>query len=98
MESLQLLTIIAEEALTEVLENEIVSLGAKGYTASQVSGKSQSNVRDNPWEGENVKIETIVPITTCLKILDHLKAKYLERYALIAFYYPVNVIRTHHFA
>lgn len=97
MENLQLLTIIAEEALAELLEDEIVELGAKGYTASQVSGKSLGNVRNNPWEGENVKIETIVPAPVCQKILEHLKGKYLERYALIAFYYPVNVIRTHHF-
>lgn len=97
MENLHLLTIVAEEALTATLEMEIQTLGAKGYTASQVSGKSLGNVRDNPWEGENVKIETIVSAVVCEKILTHVKEKYLDRYALIAFHFPVNVIRTHHF-
>ncbi len=97
MDNLQLLTIIAEEALASSLEKEIIAHGAKGYTTSVVSGKSPTNVRDNPWEGENVKIETIVSENNCKKILLHLQQKYFERYAMIAFYQPVNVIRTQHF-
>lgn len=97
MNQLQLLTIIAEEALTASIEKEIVSLGAKGYTASAVSGKGLKDIRDNQWEGENVKIETIVSTEICQKILTHLQKKYFERYAMIAFYHPVEVIRTQHF-
>jgi nitrogen regulatory protein PII len=97
MNQLQLLTIIAEEALTASIEKEIVSLGAKGYTSSAVSGKGLKDLRDNQWEGENVKIETIVSTETCQKILTHLQKKYFERYAMIAFYHPVEVIRTQHF-
>ncbi|MCE2995821.1 MAG: P-II family nitrogen regulator [Cyclobacteriaceae bacterium] len=97
MNQLQLLTIIAEEALTASIEKEIVSLGAKGYTSSAVSGKGLKDLRDNQWEGENVKIETIVSNEICQKILAHLQKKYFDRYAMIAFYHPVEVIRTQHF-
>ena len=97
MNTLNLLTIIAEESLANSIEMEIVNLGAKGYTSSPVSGKGLENVRDNQWEGENIKIETIVSDDTCKKILSLLQRKYFDRYAIIAFYHPVYVIRTNHF-
>ena len=97
MTNLNLLTIIAEEALAPYIEKEIINMGAKGYTASAVSGKGLHELRDNQWEGENIKIETIVPEESCHKILEHLQRKYFERYAMIAFYHPVNVVRTNHF-
>lgn len=97
MDNLLLLTIIAEEALTTLLEKEIVELGAKGYTASKVTGKGLKDTRDNLWEGENIKIETVVSEAICKKILAHLEAKYFERYAMIAFHHPVNVVRSSHF-
>jgi len=98
MHTLQLLTIIAEESLATILEKEIVALGAKGYTASIVTGKGLHNLRDNQWEGENIKIETITTEEKCKSILQHLEKKYFERYAMIAFYHPVNVVRTSHFS
>ncbi len=97
MNTLNLLTIIAEEALSVTIEKEIQQLGAKGYTSSNVSGKGLSGVRDNQWEGENIKIETVVSEDSCKKILKHLEEKYFDRYALIAFYHPVQVVRTNHF-
>ncbi|CAN5127059.1 hypothetical protein BH09BAC3_BH09BAC3_27740 [soil metagenome] len=97
MDTLNLLTIIADESLASFIEAEITDLGAKGYTISPVSGKSQNHVRDNPWEGENIKIETIVSESNCSKILNHLQQKYFNRYAMIVFHHPVHVVRTHHF-
>ncbi|HQQ82759.1 MAG TPA: hypothetical protein PLX35_06780 [Cyclobacteriaceae bacterium] len=97
MDQLLLLTIIAEEALAAPLEKELIELGAKGYTASVASGKGLFRVRDNPWEGENIKIETIVSEENCDLILRHLQQKYFERYAIIAFSHPVRVVRTAHF-
>ena len=97
MNQLCLLTIIVEEVLAASIEKEIVELGAKGYTTSGVSGKGLSGMRDNQWEGENIKIETIVSTEACEIILLHLQQKYFEKYAIIAFHNPVNVVRTNHF-
>ena len=97
MKTLHLLTIIAEEALARSIEKEIEELGAKGYTSSTVSGKGLTGLRDNQWEGENIKIETIVSEEVCMQVLDHLREKYFDRYALIAFYFPVHVVRPNHF-
>lgn len=97
MNNLNLLTIVAEEVLLSTLEEEISLLGTKGYTVSSVSGKGPSGIRDNHWEGKNVKIETIVSEEICNKIIDHLHKKYVDRYALITYHHPVNVVRTNHF-
>lgn len=92
-----LLTIIAEDVLAPAIEKEIEQLGAKGYTVSSVTGKSMDKTRDNPWEGENIKIETIVTEEISEKIMKHLQEKYFDRYAMIAFSHPVQVVRSHHF-
>ncbi|MFN7329080.1 MAG: hypothetical protein ACK5UP_06210 [Bacteroidota bacterium] len=51
-----LLTIIGEEVLENVIEKDIMALGAKGFTVSKFTGRSQSSVRDNPWDWENIRI------------------------------------------
>ncbi|MBS1976677.1 MAG: transcriptional regulator [Bacteroidetes bacterium] len=91
MEPLQMLTLIADETLTAALEKEIVELGAKGYTLSKVMGRSPRHLRDNPWDGENVKIEILVNPDATEAILQHVKQKYFGRYAMIAYHYPVHV-------
>jgi len=60
MNNLNLLTIIAEEALASSIEKEIIGMGAKGYTSSVDAGKGLHGLKDNQWEGENIKFETIV--------------------------------------
>lgn len=97
MNNLHLLTIIAEKALAPSIEKEIIAMGAKGYTSYNVSGKGLHDVRNNQWEGENIKLETIVSEENCKTILEHLQKKYFDRYAMIAFYHPVYVIRGNHF-
>jgi nitrogen regulatory protein PII-like uncharacterized protein len=97
MTQLTLLTIITEDVLAQVIEREIEQLGAKGFTLSSVTGKSLGHTRDNPWEGENVKIETIVTEEISQKILKHLQEKYFDRFAMIAFTHPVQVVRSDHF-
>jgi nitrogen regulatory protein P-II 2 len=97
MTQAHLLTIIAEEVLVNTLEKEILQLGAKGYTVSKVTGRSQSALRDNPWDGENVRIEVITSEEVCLKIAQRLKEKYLEKYPMVTFFHPITVLRQQHF-
>lgn len=97
MSQFQLLTIIADQTLADALESEISEMGARGYTTTHARGRSIHHVRDNPWEGENIRIETIVTETVCQTIMHHLEKKYFERYAIIAFYHPVQVSRNDHF-
>jgi len=92
-----MVTIIADESLKRILEEEIISIGARGYTVANVEGQGKTGSRDSAWSGENVKIETIVSNDICEKILSHLAAHYFERYAVIAYSFDVQTIRSKHF-
>jgi nitrogen regulatory protein P-II 2 len=97
MTTVKLVTIIAEEVLEATLEKEILALGAKGYTVTTVRGKGEQGKRENIWEGGNIKIETIVSPEVSEKIIDHVKRKYFNQYAMVAFVSDVQVVRPHHF-
>jgi nitrogen regulatory protein P-II 2 len=93
----KLVTIIADESLKKILEEDIIALGARGYTVTNVEGKGKTGSRDSAWSGENVKIETIVPPSICENILSYVAANYFERYAVIAYSFDVQTIRSNHF-
>lgn len=95
--TLKLLTIVVDEALGGIIEKEISNLGAKGYTITHVEGKGSTGERDNPWVGENLKIETLVSEDVCNKIIKFISVKYLNKYPLIVFFSEVSVIRPSHF-
>ena len=93
----KLVTVIADESLRRLIEEEIMALGATGYTVTNVEGRGKTQSRDSAWSGENVKIETIVPAIVCEKILLHLASNYFERYAVIVYCFDVQTVRTEHF-
>jgi nitrogen regulatory protein P-II 2 len=93
----QLVTIIADESLRKTIEEEIVNLGASGYTVSVVEGKGKNGARDDAWSGRNIKLETIVPNAIGERILAHLSTKYFNRYAVIVYTFDVRTIRSEHF-
>ena len=98
MSPLKLVTIIAADSLKNHIVKDIQSLGAKGYTVSYVEGKGEKELRNSAWEGENVKIETIVSSDVCDKIMTYLQKNYFDKYAMIAFSTDVMVVRSNHFS
>ena len=97
LSKLKLVTIIADDSLEHVIEDEIITLGAKGYTVSHVEGKGKTGSRDSAWSGENVKIETIVSEEACEQILKNIAQYYFKNYALIVYAQDVHVMRSTHF-
>jgi nitrogen regulatory protein PII len=67
--SLKLVTIIAEGFLEEKLVRDVKKLGAKGYTITSVRGEGSRGVRASEWEGNNIRLETIVSPAVAEKIL-----------------------------
>lgn len=94
---LKLLTLIFDEALARQIENEILELGAKGYTITTVQGRGHSGERADSWTGVNAKLEIIAREQVVIKILSHVKMKYFERYPLIAYFHDIHVVRSNHF-
>ncbi|MCX7782254.1 MAG: transcriptional regulator [Meiothermus sp.] len=91
--SLKLVTIIAEGFLEEKLVREVKKLGAKGYTITPARGEGSRGVRASEWEGNNIRLETIVSPAVAEKILARLAEVYFANYAVIAFVENVEVVR-----
>jgi hypothetical protein len=89
----QRLPIIAETALEERLIRDIQHLGARGYTITRATGAGSCGVRASEWEGQNIKLETLVGAEAAERILEHLATQYFEHYAVVAYIETVNVVR-----
>lgn len=91
--ALKMVTIIAEAVLEPRIVHELRRLGATGYTVSDARGEGSRGVRASEWEGENVRVETLVGPAAADRILEHVAAAYFEHYAVIAWVTDVQVVR-----
>ena len=89
----KLVTIIAEALLEDRLVQELRRLGANGYTLARASGRGTRGVRASEWEGNNIRIETLVDNDVADQILTHLADHYFELYAVVAYVQTVDVVR-----
>jgi len=90
---LKLLTIVVESLLEKRLVEEIKRLGAKGYTLTPARGEGSRGIRSVDWEGQNIRLETLVPEEVALRILQRLQEAYFPHYAMIAYVENVWVVR-----
>jgi hypothetical protein len=90
---LKRVTIIAEAVLEERLVREIKHLGARGYTLTQARGEGSRGVRASEWEGQNIKLESLVSADVADRILAHLAEHYFPLYAVVAYVENVEVVR-----
>ncbi|MCC5835897.1 MAG: hypothetical protein JJU20_14315 [Opitutales bacterium] len=86
-------TIVTESLLVDRLQDDILRLGASGFTTTLAEGRGSRGVRASEWEGRNVKIETLVTPTVATRLLEHLAESYFENYAVIAYAHDVEVVR-----
>ena len=90
---LKLVTIVAESLLEKRLVEEVKRLGAKGYTIPPARGEGSRGIRSVDWEGQNIRLETIVSEEVALRILQRLQEEYFPHYAVIAYVENVWVVR-----
>ncbi len=93
LKRLKLVTIVAESLLEKRLVEEIKRLGAKGYTITPARGEGSRGIRSVDWEGQNIRLETIVSEEVALRILQRLQEEYFPHYAVIAYVENVWVVR-----
>jgi nitrogen regulatory protein P-II 2 len=91
---LKLLTIIAEAILEERILRELKQLGAKGYTVTDARGEGTRSMHAIDWEGQSVRIETLVSAETATRIYAHLQKQYFVDYAVIAYSVDAEVLRS----
>lgn len=90
---LKRVTIIAEAVLEERIVREVKQLGARGYTITQARGQGSRGVRASEWEGQNIKLESLVSPAVADAVLTHLAEHYFEHYAVVAYVEHVEVVR-----
>ena len=93
----KLLVIIVDEVLEVKICKELDDNGAHGYNAVTVRGKGSVATHQDELEGRSVRIESILSEELALKILELLKAKYFEKYSMIAYLQEVEVVRAERF-
>ena len=83
---MNLLTIVSETALEDTLVDEIMQLGAKGYTITDVRGRGTHGLRSGKWSaGGNIRIEVVDDADLCARIVARLNDAYEENYGLLMF-------------
>jgi nitrogen regulatory protein P-II 2 len=93
----QVLTVIAEAAVETRLIADVKRLGAKGYSIGHVRGEGRTVSHLQDLNGPSVRLEAIVTDEVADAILAHLAAEYFDRYAVVAWVMPVNVMRPERF-
>ena len=86
-------TSVAESLLEKRLVEEVKRLGAKGYTITPARGEGSRGIRSVDWEGQNIRLETIVSEEVALRILQRLQGGCCPDYAVIACVENVWVVR-----
>ena len=90
----RLLTIITEALLERKLEDELHSLGVKGYTIVEARGRGHRGLREASWDGgNNIRIDVVCDHDTAEKVAQHLQENYYADYAMVLFASDVTVLR-----
>ncbi len=89
----KLMTIMTEAAIENDVLNELVKLGAKGYTSIDARGKGHRGVRNAAWGlSANVRIEVMDTEENVRKMAAAMKERYYRNYAMLIFLHDVEVI------
>ncbi|MGB9664282.1 MAG: P-II family nitrogen regulator [Ignavibacteria bacterium] len=93
MKKMKLVNIITESTLGSVLPDEIIQLGASGYTIFEVSGSGKSGKREGDFTlSQNIQIEILCEEDIAKKIIDHCKTNYYKDYAMMIFVSDADVV------
>jgi nitrogen regulatory protein PII len=91
---MKLVTVVAESAVEHRLTEELLALGAAGFTVVEGRGAGTRHARPSDLPGSNVRIETVVPEAVAERILDRLCEHWFADYSLVAYVSDVAVVRT----
>ena len=89
----KLVTIISEPVLSNSVVKTIRSLGATGFTISDVHGEGSGEKSSGEVPNEKVKIEVVADADLAKKIMAEIAKSYFANYALIVYAIDIQVIR-----
>ena len=90
----KLVVIITEAVIESALAEDVMRLGAHGYTVSDVRGQGRHGARRSLWGADNsIRMEILCDETTALAIMQHAEKTYFRHYAMVAYLADVGVLR-----
>ena len=89
----KLVTIISEPVLSTSLLATIRSLGATGFTISDVRGEGSGEKSSGEVPNEKIKIEVVVDSELSKKLMAEIAKVYFENYSVIVYATDIQVIR-----
>ncbi len=93
LQTLKLVTIIAEDIIKGPLRKMGLAQGATGYTCSEAQGYGSRGSRTDETVSGNVRIEFICSTEVAEKILTEVAHNFVENYACISWMVDVQVAR-----
>ncbi len=93
----KLVTIISEPVLSKSLVTTIRSLGATGFTISDVHGEGSGEKSSGEVPSEKTKIEVVADVHLAKRIMDDIAKNYFANYSLIVYANDIQVIRQEKF-
>lgn len=90
----KLLTLICESDLERKLSDEVMALGAHGYTVTEARGRGAHGERDAAWAPSgNIRMEVICESGVAQTIAAHVKKTYFAHYSMVVYLSDVEVLR-----
>jgi len=90
----KLLTIICETDLERRLSDDVMALGANGYTVTEARGRGAHGERDAAWgPSGNIRMEVICEAAVAGTIATHLRKAYFANYSMVLYLSDVEVLR-----
>lgn len=93
----KLVTIICEPVLSTSLVTTVRSLGATGFTISDVHGEGSGEKSSGEVPNEKVKIEVIAEADLAKEMMNEVAKNYFANYSLIVYASDIEVIRQEKF-
>jgi len=90
---LKLLTMICEPVLSSELIEVARSMGASGFTTTEVRGEGSAHRQSGEIPDAKVKIEVIAETDLALRVLNKIAEVYFENYSLIAYLTDAHIVR-----
>ena len=90
----KLLVIVTEAALEKALAQDVMRLGAHGYTVADVRGAGGTGERTGAWEADRtIEMKVVCDADVADRIGQAVLAAYSANYGLTIFFADVTVLR-----
>jgi hypothetical protein len=90
----KLLTIICETDIERKLSDDVMALGAHGYTVTEARGRGAGGERDAAWgPSGNIRMEVICEAAVAQAIAERLRTNYFDYFSMVLYLSDVEVLR-----